>query len=120
MIFSVFGIVFGFFVGAMTLTDLGGAFPGISMQGPALMSAYMFVNREMVMTLLMVLVVWKRSVHGFLFVYIMRFLTETGDMIAAVASSGGEMRQLLFALSILLFLIPEAFAIRWAWRKLHQ
>jgi hypothetical protein len=109
-------------IGAVGLyANIGGAFPGLRLEGTSLESGYMYAGRTLTMGLMMVLALSLGEARGVLFVFVMRMLVEAQDLFATLISGASTLNPLItIALYACAFLIPEALLIRWAWRTMHS
>lgn len=72
--------------------------------------------RSLTMGVAMAIALWFKRPSAIGVVFSMRFLTETGDLINTLATGHGSMSLPLSALMmvwVVVFLIPEALAVRW-------
>ena len=100
--------------------NIGGAFPGLRLEGTSLESGYMYAGRTLTMGLMMVLALSLGRARSILFVFVMRLLVETQDLFAILISGTSTLHPLLtIVLYACAFLIPELLVIRWAWRAMH-
>jgi hypothetical protein len=101
--------------------NIGGAFPGLRLEGASLESGYMYAGRTLTMGLMMVLALSLGEARGILFVFVMRLLVDTQDLLAALISGASILNPpITIALYACAYLIPEALVIRWAWRTMHS
>jgi hypothetical protein len=120
-------LVYGFLLAAIgavsgvTLyANIGGAFPGLRLEGASLQSGYMYAGRTLTMGLMMVLALSLGEARGILFVFVMRLLVDSQDLLAALISGGSTLDPLIIiVLYMCALLIPEALVIRWAWRTMR-
>jgi hypothetical protein len=121
-------MIYGFLLAAIGVVNgvglyanIGGAFPGLRLEGASLQSGYMYAGRTLTMGLMMVLALSLGEARGILFVFVMRLLVDSQDLLAALISRGGISNSLIaIAFSVSAFLIPEALVIRWAWRTMRS
>jgi hypothetical protein len=109
-------------VGGISLyANIGGAFPGLRLEGTSLQSGYMYAGRTLTMAVMMVLALSLGEARGVLFVFVMRLLVDVQDLIAMLISGESTPNPLLaIALYLCVLLIPEALVIRWAWRTMRS
>ena len=121
-------MAYGFLVAAIGViggvglyANIGGAFPGLRLEGASLPSGYMYAGRTLTMGLMMVLALSLGEARGILFVFVMRLLVDTQDLLAALISGGSTLDPLIIiVLYMCALLIPEALVIRWAWRTMRS
>jgi hypothetical protein len=121
-------MAYGFLVAAIGViggvglyANIGGAFPGLRLEGASLQSGYMYAGRTLTMGLMMVLALSLGEARGILFVFVMRLLVDVQDLIARLISAGTTLNpQIIIVVYVCALLIPEALVIRWAWRTMHS
>ncbi|MEM9092713.1 MAG: hypothetical protein AAGC93_28790 [Cyanobacteria bacterium P01_F01_bin.53] len=79
--------------------------------------------RSLTMGIAMIFALWLRMPSAIGVVFSMRFLTETGDLLNTLATGHGSMgtpMAILTVVWIVVFLIPEALAIRWGLTRVRR
>ncbi len=79
--------------------------------------------RSLTMGVAMLFALWLRTPSAIGVVFSMRFLTEMGDLLNTLATGHGSMGAPLAILTvvwIVVFLIPEALAVRWGLTRVHR
>lgn len=78
--------------------------------------------RSLTMGLAMLLALWTKSPGAIGVIFSMRFLTETGDLLNTLTTGHGSMGMPLIivaAVWVIVFLLPEALAVRWAINRMR-
>ncbi|HET9222387.1 MAG TPA: hypothetical protein VFO07_07785 [Roseiflexaceae bacterium] len=109
-------------VGGISLyANIGGAFPGLRLEGTSLQSGYMYAGRTLTMAVMLVLALSLGEARGVLFVFVMRLLVDAQDLFATLISGASTLNPLFtIALYLCALLIPETLVIRWAWRTMRS
>lgn len=121
-------LVYGFLLAAIVAVNgvalyanIGGAFPGLRLEGASLQSGYMYAGRTLTMGVMMVLALSLGEARGVLFIFVMRLLVDTQDLLAALISGGSTLNPLvIIVLYMCALLIPEVLVIRWTWRTMRS
>ena len=79
--------------------------------------------RSLTMGVAMIFALWLRIPSAIGVVFSMRFLTEMGDLLTTLATGHGSMGAPLAILTVVwvvVFLIPEALAVRWGFTRVRR
>lgn len=115
----VIGMIAGL-IGIVSPTQFFNDFPNFT-QWPEI--AYVTTGwgiRNLAMGAVMILTLWLKLPSMVALVFSMRFLTESGDLINSLVTGHGSLGLPLIALAAgwtILFLIPEALAAIWGFKK---
>lgn len=118
---AILGIVAGL-LGITSPTKFFSDFPNFTQWGEISYITASWGVRSLTMGVAMLIALWVKMPSAIGVVFSMRFLTEIGDLLNTLATGHGSMGLPLGVVAIVwvvVFLIPEALAVRWGLAKMR-